>query len=125
VHPIWRGIGCVFMVLIPFISYAAGVLTVDFGLAHNWPIPYQLLRPITFPDWLYKSSAVAQLLGYITSSKNFYAFLAYASAAVVYMILLGGVLSVVNAFVYQVIGPPRWGPQDVPPPKIKTKAFKR
>lgn len=110
------------MVLIPIVSYALGAITVNYGLEHNWPIPYQLLGSLSFPNWLYKSSGLAVILNYLTSLKYFYA---YAAAIFIYMVLLGGVLSVINAFVYQVIGPPRWGPQDVPPPKIKSKEYKR
>jgi hypothetical protein len=122
VHPIWRGIGCAFMILIPIVSYALGKLTIDYGLSHNWVIPYQLLATPKLPDWIYRSSALATLLGPIATWQYFYA---YAVATFIYMVALGGLLSFVNALIYQMVGPPRWGPQDVPPPKFKGKDYHR
>lgn len=122
VHPIWRWIGCAFMILIPGVSYALGVWTVKYGFDHGWVIPYQLLGNPTLPDFVYKSRFLATLLSPYTTWTNFYA---HAVVALLYMIVLGGILSFVNALVYQLVGPPRWGPQDVPPPKIKTKGYKR
>lgn len=122
VHPIWRGIGCAFMILIPFVSYGLGAITVNYAIARKWPIPYELIARPQLPDLIYRSTALAQLFGPITLIDYFYA---YAAATFVYMVILGGMLSLVNAFIYQVAGPSRWGPQDVPPPKIKAKRYKR
>ena len=122
VHPIWRVIGCAFMILIPVVSFALGKWTIDYGLDNDWVIPYQLLRAPQLPGFLFRSTALATILTPITTWDYFYA---YAAATFLYMVILGGTLSVVNAFVYQVAGPPRWGPQDVPPPKIKTREYKR
>jgi hypothetical protein len=36
VHPIWRGIGCLLLVLIPVISFAASVLLVEEGLPQQY-----------------------------------------------------------------------------------------
>ena len=110
------------MILIPVVGGALGVATVKYGFEHNWVIPYQLLGNPTLPDFVYKSNLLARLLGPFTTLTNFYA---YAVVAFLYMIVMGGILSFVNALVYQLAGPPRWGPQDVPPPKIKTKEYKR
>ncbi len=110
------------MVLIPVISFAAGKATIDYGLKQHWPIPYQLLGYVKLPDFIYKVPSLTSIFGPIATWENFYANL---SAAIIYMLILGGILSVVTAFVYQVMGPPRWGPQDVPPPKIKAKQYKR
>jgi hypothetical protein len=122
VHPIWRGIGCLFTILIPIISYAGAYLTVEYGLDHGWPIPNQLLGFPRLPDFIYRSDALAAFLSPITTWNNLYANLALAF---VYMLLLGGLLALVNALVYQFAGPPRWGPQDIPPPKFRTRRYKR
>jgi len=34
-------------------------------------------------------------------------------------------MSVLYAFVYRLVGPPRYGPLDVPPPNVKLKKYKR
>jgi hypothetical protein len=122
VHVAWRGIGCLMMLVIPVISIAAAVITIDYGLNNNWVIPYQLLGFPRYPDWFYASNGLMQILSPMTNTRHFYA---YAVASILYMILLGGVMSVLYAFVYRLVGPPRYGPLDVPPPNVKLKKYKR
>ena len=35
------------------------------------------------------------------------------------MLILGAIISVVYSFVFQIVGPARYGPTDVPPVKVK------
>jgi hypothetical protein len=122
-HPIWRGIGCLIMVIVPLISFAAAMVTVNYGLHHGWPIPVQLLGNPQFPRSIYDISGLILILGPLTRWTNFYAYLA---AAVLYTIFLGGLLSFGYALLYRFVGPSRWGPLDVPPPKrIRPKPYKR
>jgi hypothetical protein len=121
-HVIWRGIGCLMMILIPAISIASGIQTVKYGLDNGWTIPYQLLGTPKLPDLFYKSSGLMTIFGPLTTIKDFYA---YALVSLLYMVLIGGTVSVIYSFVYQMIGPSRYGPTDAPPPKIKTKKYTR
>lgn len=121
-HEIWRGIGCLMMLIIPAISIAAGVSTVNYGLKHNWPIPYQLLTAPVLPKFFYKSSGLLAIFYPLTQIQNFYA---YVAVSILYAILIGGVISLVYAIIYRLVGPSRYGPLDAPPPKIKTKRYTR
>lgn len=122
VHVAWRGIGCLMMLVIPVISIAAGVETINYGLDNGWVIPFQLLGFPRYPDWFYASTGLMQILSPITNTRHFYA---YAITSILFMILLAGVMSVFYAFVYRFVGPPRYGPLDVERPNIKTKKYKR
>lgn len=122
VHVAWRGIGCLMMLVIPVISIAAAVITIDYGLANNWVIPFQLLGFPRYPDWFYASSGLMTILSPITNTRHFYA---YAVTSILYMILLGGIMSLFYAYIYRFIGPPRYGPLDVERPNIKIKKYKR
>jgi hypothetical protein len=121
-HYIWRGIGCVMMILIPVISIAAGVLTIKIALEQGYTVPYQLLGTPRYPDIFYKSTGLMTILRPITNTEHFYA---KAAASLIYMTLLGGLSSFGYAVVYRMIGPSRYGPLDAPPPKAKVKAYKR
>ena len=121
-HEIWRGIGCLMILIIPVISMAAGVATINYAIEQRWPIPYQLLGAPTLPGFFYKSGGLLQIFGPLTKIQNLYAFIA---TGVLYMILIGGVISVIYALMYRFIGPSRYGPTDAPPPKIKTKRYTR
>jgi hypothetical protein len=121
-HVIWRGIGCLMMLIVPIISIAAGYETIQYGLDRGWAIPYQLLGTPQFPDLFYRSSGMMTILKPIINIKNFYA---YTAASLLYMLLIGGIVSFGYATAYRMVGPSRYGPLDEPPPKIKTKKYTR
>lgn len=121
-HVIWRGIGCLIMLIVPAISIAAGITTIKFGVAHNWAIPYQLLLAVRLPDFFYKSSGLIAIFYPLTQIPYLYAYLI---TSLLYILLIGGVISVIYAFIYRAIGPSRYGPLDEPPPRIKTKRYTR
>lgn len=47
IHPVWRGVGCILMILIPIIAFAAGSVLLDMNGRNNWfPLPADLVaRP--------------------------------------------------------------------------------
>lgn len=116
-HEIWRGLGCLLMLLIPLISIASAYQTVDWLAGSTWKIiPRQLLGHPRLPDFIYKSSGLVTILNPITKVDNFYAIVA---ASILYMVLLSGLISLVYSMVYIAVAPNRYGPTDAPPPKIK------
>jgi hypothetical protein len=72
IHPVWRGVGFVFMVLIPIISYAAMEVFLQQNDIHGW-------FPIT-PDMLMKSTDF--LAPYINDS------LLYVKAVIFLLLLI-------------------------------------
>jgi len=122
-HPIWRGIGCIIMLIVPLISLALGKVTLDYGLEAGWPIPFELLGNPIVPDLFWKVYALAPLWGFIQSQTNLYAVLSFA---LLYLIVLAAFTSVAYSLLYRMIGPPQYSPLDAPPPKgIKAKRYKR
>ncbi|NJN43714.1 MAG: hypothetical protein HC806_02565 [Anaerolineae bacterium] len=104
VHPIWRGIGCLLLVIIPVISFAASVLLVEEGLPQQYirmtsdlakrvdvpgfgPIPFLYILIIT---------AVISVLGFVF-------------------------MTVAYSIVYMFTGRSKYGPLDSPPIKRKVK----
>jgi len=121
-HAIWRGIGCLMILLIPILSIALGYETVQYGIKAEWPIPYQLLGTPKLPDMFYDVRILRQLSLPVRRTEHFFA---YATFSIGYMVVIGGLISVVYAFIYRMVGPARYGPFDAPPPKIKTKKYTR
>jgi hypothetical protein len=97
IHPIWRGIGCILIILIPILSFAAAKLLVQENLQQKW---------VQIPDEL-KGSIDVPSLGQIL----------YADLAVtVILLVIGfGLLTIVYALIYRIFGPSPYGPMDVPP----------
>ncbi|CAG1004521.1 hypothetical protein ANAEL_03243 [Anaerolineales bacterium] len=116
-HEIWRGLGCLMMIIIPAISIAASALTVEALSGPGMKIsPRQLLGRPHLPDFVYRSDGLMTILTPITKIEDFYAI---AVISLFYMLIIGGVISVIYAAVYSAVGPNRYGPTDAPPPKIK------
>ena len=115
-HDIWRGIGCLMILIIPAISIVAGYQTISYGINNKWPIPYQLLVPVRLPDVFYSTAGLRTIFYPLSSIPNFYA---NAAASLLYMILLSGLISTIYAAVYRMVGPERYGPTDAPPSKVK------
>jgi len=121
-HPIWRGFGCLISLIMPIISYAAASIIIDFGIQHNWPIPYQLMGPPAIHPLLWKVTALGPLWAFIQSLNNLYAILALAFLLT---IILETITSILYAIMYR-SAVPRYRPLDAPPPSnVKIKRYKR
>ena len=120
-HPIWRGIGCMLMILVPILSFAFAELTVQSTWAQQY-IPYQLLGYPALPPSLWKVGLLNPALAFIQGLPNFYAALVFFF---LFLVVIGTFVSVGNAYLYRAIAPSRYGPQDATQPRIKVKRYKR
>ena len=121
-HPLWQGIGCILIVVIPIFSYAVAYVLVEYGIKNGWPVPPTWYQPFTFPPLLMRLSGLSPILIFLTRVPHLKANLLFTVGIT---ILFGGVLSVFYAFMYRTFGPPRYGPMDAPPSGRKAKAYKR
>lgn len=120
-HPIWRGIGCLLIVLIPIISFAAADVSIPF-FQRQGLVPRELMYTPQTPDWLWIAPPVAQTYQFLFGRPG---ILATLTLTFIYIILIGGVLSVFYAFMYRLAAPSRYGPMDAPPIRGKVKKYKR
>ncbi len=122
-HPVWNGLGCLLIVVVAIMSIAGAIWLVQTGVKAGWPIPGVLLQPIILPNWLYRyAPGLTNLLLKVVTIDY---LLAYAAATIVLLVLLGGLVSVVYAYMYQVTGPAKYGPLDAPPDRYRAKRYKR
>jgi hypothetical protein len=105
VHPVWRGIGCILMIIIPVLSYAISVELINANFVKGWIfIPGTLLRPIPLP--------------YLRSIPILPATLI---VTLLLMILGFGVLVSIYSLIYRFTGPPTLGPLDAPPERRRPR----
>ncbi len=99
VHPIWRGIGCLMLVLIPIFSFGVAGLLMEANVEQGWvAIPRDLLGPPGMPvENLYVRLITTALL----------------------TVVLFGAYTVIYMFIYGLMGPPRYGPLDARPVRRK------
>ena len=122
VHPVWRGIGCIIILITPIISGAAAKVLLDLGKMQHWPFLYDLSDYVRFPEYIYKIPGVLIVANYISSIPYFKAL---ALFFILLLIIFSGVFAVLNAMLYRLVGPPRYTPLDEPAPRVKTKRYTR
>lgn len=96
-HPVWRGIGCFLLIVLPIVAFAGAKLLVQANRTRRWvQIPTELAGSFFVP-----------VIGRVV-----YADLAVAVGLI---IIIFAILTVVYAITYKIIGIPRYGPLDSPP----------
>ncbi len=128
VHPVWRGIGCFLLLLIPVMSFAGGRLLRQSNDVRGWfQVPQELIGSVnpgvSISESLYSlAQRVPEISPFLVSVANslprnieiYYTELAFM---VVFMVLGFGVLTVFYSAMYRTVGPSRYGPVDAPPVK--------
>jgi hypothetical protein len=101
VHPIWRGIGFLMVIIIPAMAYITTLVLLDQNAKHGWmAIPPEAISPYLNP------------LLYV-----------YIGMTVAISFILYTVTLLITFSVYRAFGPSRYGPLDAPP--IKARVTKR
>lgn len=121
VNPYMRGIGCLLMLIVPVFAYGVGDLLAGQGFGYP-VIPQDWYGTVQFPPIFYASTTLAWVATRVSQIPHLLATLAIA---VIVMILVGGILSVIFGWMYSLFAPSQYGPMDVPPPRVKTKKYKR
>lgn len=119
--PLWRGIGCVLMIVVPAISYVIAYAFLQEAKTRGW-VPVDLLGHIKFPDWVFGVPFLSTLARFFGSLKDPWAMLIFFFTV---LFVLSGLISFVYSALYQVLGPPRYSEMDAPPPRWRGKETKR
>ena len=122
VDPVWRGIGCIMIVVIPLMAYGIATLVMGIAVARNWPIPYQLMGYPTMPKEMFLLPGLVPVGVWLQGQQNLYGIL---TLTLLFIIVIGALLSFVYALVYKAFGPPLHGPLDVETPRVTVKKYKR
>jgi hypothetical protein len=120
-NPIWRGVGCVLIVVVPLISYGLMIILTPMIKATNL-VPYELLGRVTFPDWALRAPVLSDLTFFIGGINDLWL---KVLAFFVILLLLTTISSLIYTMVFQLIGPPRYTDTDAPPAKYKAKVYRR
>ena len=117
VHPIWRGIGCVMLLLIPIVSYAAADTffdnSSDLTIFGSTVFPSQgILYHVYFSIPLWGDTVLRISLYHLVFTLFF--------SVIGFMIF-----SLIYAIVYRFTGPPTYGPTDAPPIRRSSRKRRR
>jgi quinol-cytochrome oxidoreductase complex cytochrome b subunit len=94
IHPIWRGIGWILMIVVPVLSYLGAIEVLKANSTKNWfPIPTDILSPWGSDPLIFVKLLIA---------------LAITIVAFTIIFLIGAIIN-------SLVGPSRYGPKDAPP----------
>ena len=77
---------------------------------------------MTFPPAIYNLGVLSKAAGFLSGIESLPATLAIA---VVVAVVVGGVISIAFGYMHSIFAPSKYGPFDVPAPRVKTKKYKR
>lgn len=101
IHPVWRGIGFIFMILIPIMSYVATIVLIQENNKQGWiPFPYDLI------------ATESHILFRIFQDPQIHIKLIVMVAV---MFVLYSVFAFFTFLVNSAFGVSRYGPYDLPP----------
>ena len=98
IHPLWRGIGCVLMIVVPAISFLAAHEIVN-GNMRFIQMPQLLLGNIHFPAFFYHIPVLEAIARSVSSYPN---PLAVILVGVILLVVITAFMSLVYAIVYRV-----------------------
>ena len=115
IHPIWRGIGCIWLILLPIMSYAGAWMFTRENLRNHWlPLNKSLTSQIRLPviDWSFLSFPLDLnvLIRWIPGQPLYNSDILFFIA---FLFLGIGIMSTVYAFLYRSMAPTR-GPFEAP-----------
>ena len=120
-HPIWRGIGCILLVIIPLMAFGL-MLVIAPAIIRTGLVPHQLLGYVHFPVWAFRFHITSVIAIFIGSLNNLWFNII---VFFVMLLILAGITSLLYSALYQVVGPVRYTPLDAPPSKYKSKKYTR
>lgn len=104
IHPVWRGIGCLMMIVIPVISWAATLALLEYGKKQAWAFISQLSTPMTFSAIFYQIPLVRNAAMLISATPDLKFKLIFF---VLFLLGFTGLFSLLNAVLVGLFSPPR------------------
>jgi hypothetical protein len=130
IHPIWRGLGCIMMILIPIIAYAASSLVVENIDAVKAFLTKVYITSISV-DLLAWTNYIVQYVPQISEQvatvkqalnlKPVDYFWGKVMLAVVFSLILFAILSIFYSLIFSISGGSPRSPLDVEPERYKKK----
>lgn len=120
-NPIWRGIGCILIVIVPLMAYGLTILFAPKIIATG-KVSHDLLGYVHFPLWVFRVMILGDIAYFIAHINNLWLNII---TFLVMLLILTAIASLTYSFVYALIGPARYTATDAPPPKYKAKKYTR
>jgi hypothetical protein len=116
INPVWRGIGCVLILIIPIMAWVGATMVLQSNI--RLPLPYEMTNIVVIPY-----SHITEIDKIITQVNQYFQATRFVTGqlflTVIFLFVGYGVLAFFYSVLYKMAGPPRYGPFDVPPDSVK------
>jgi hypothetical protein len=110
VNPIWRGIGCILILIIPIMSWYATTIILRSYLSRLFPLTFYKVFFVPYSHISEIDKVITQVNQYLLGSKLVFG---QVFLTIILSVIGFGILAFVYAILYRLVGPPRYGPFDV------------
>lgn len=112
IHPVWRGIGCFLLLLVPIMSWFATSLFLQSN--NRIVLPWELTKIVAIPY-----THIVQIDHVLLQINRYFDATGFVFGQVFFTVIFSfigfGLMAFLYALLFRVAGPPRYGPFDVPP----------
>ncbi len=109
IHPVWRGIGCLILVLMPIIAYTAADVFVTMNGQYQWvPLPGEYYVPLGMQYIRIEDANFVYGINFGGLKMG------VAVLTGIFLFLELGLYSLLYAIFYKITAPPLYGPTDAP-----------
>ncbi len=113
VHPVWRGIGCALILLIPIMSWFGAIVFLQSNTVIV--LPPELTNVVT----IRVTTHIHEIDNVILNINNYFKAQNLVTGQLFFTVIFAflgfGIMALLYALMYRMAGPPRYGPFDVPP----------
>jgi hypothetical protein len=115
VNPVWRGIGCILLLIIPIMAWYVTEIILWGNTGIKLPPLFTSVYFVPYIHIVAVDKVITQVNQFLFSNKLVFGqfFL-----TIILTVFGFGVMAFLYAVLYRVAGPPRYGPFDVPPNKV-------
>ncbi len=121
-HPAWRGLGFLLVVLMPVLAVSASIVFIETAIEKKWPIYWPLIGYAPMPQWVWNVPGLNSLAAKLAKIPN---LLGYVVFSAIFLMVLYTLLSLFYSILYRSLGVGRYTPVDVKRPRVKTKRYRR
>jgi hypothetical protein len=109
-------------VLVPILAYGIARVLVPYTVQWGLPIPPEWFGTPNIQFATPNIPFVVEFVDLVRNEQNLTVNLVFAA---IITVLLYGFITIAYGYLYSVAAPSKYGPMDVPPPRVKTKKYRR
>ncbi len=115
INPVWRGIGCILLIIVPIMSWLIAGLVLQSKLKASFPYVFSQIIAIPRTQIIDIDKIIVPINNLFISSHLYFG---QVFLTIIFSFIGFGIIGFIYAVLYRMVGPSRFGPYDWPPNKL-------